>query len=340
MLKLVGLDLGSSSIKAVEVEYKKGKKILRAYASSPRLSVSLRSEQVLDREKMASVLKSLFSESNFSTLRVNTALSEADVFSRIISLPKMSSKELAKSIRWEAQQYIPRNIEEVNFDYQVIDSTDTNIRILLIAAPKDLVTRYMKLVNDAGLDLAGVETSMQALSRLEQFQKYTTGSTLIINLGANTTDLGILCKGSLRLARSLAIGGDMLARAVSQKLKIPEAQAEEYKRSYGLNDASLEGKISEAIAPVLKMLGKEIQSSISFYTSRGYGDTVERLVLCGGTAQLPGLLSYFASTLGLEAQLIDPFLGMETQNDFSDEKLEELGPSLSLATGLAFRRDE
>ena len=337
-MALVGIDLGSHAIKAVEIEKKRGKDVITAFASGRPFGEGLSSEQLLDKDSLSKSVKDVFREGNFSTLRVNVALSEADVFTQIVSLPKMSPKEQAKSIQWEAQQYIPLDLKNVNFDYQPIDEFEGKIRLLLVAAPKDVVSRFVDLIQKVGLEPVALETSMQALSRLKQFAKDEDGSTLIVNIGAKTTDIGIVCRQKLRLTRSLSFGGAVLARAVAEKLDIPLIQAEEYQRSYGLDDESLEGKITSALDPLLATLLKELTRSVDFYDSRGYGDKVSRLCLCGGTAQLPGLLPYFVSKLNLEARIVDPLFGVDFADKVNRHELEDSAPSFALAVGLALNQ--
>ncbi|MFH1895861.1 MAG: type IV pilus assembly protein PilM [bacterium] len=339
MTSVVGLDLGSNSIKGVEIESKRNKKILKSYSIGKSLPVSLNSSQVLDTTAIVEHLKEFYRESHFSTLSVNVTLSEEKVFTRVVTLPGMSPKEVGKAIKWEAQQYIPMEIEDVNFDYQIIEDTKDALKVLLVAAPKEAVTKIINIVKQAGLEPLGIETTIQALSHLRQL-KESGGASLVLSFSSNTTDLGVIQAGLVRFTRSLPLGGDTLARSISEGLNIPLSQAEEYKKSYGLDDEKLEGKITKASAPILNMLVSEVRRSVDFYLSRGYGSGIERLFLSGGTANLPGITSYLAGKLGFEVVLVDPLSGLILSDKVKDEDLDNLGPSLALSVGLALGKYE
>jgi len=301
--------------------------------------VSIDSSQGLDTTTIVEHLKEFYRESNFSTLSVNVSLPEEKVFTRVVTLPGMSPKEVSKAVKWEAQQYIPMEIEAVNFDYQIIEEAKDTLKILLVAAPKEVVAKITDIVKQAGLEPMSIETTIQALSHLRQL-KEDKGASLVLSFGANTTDLGVIQAGLVRFTRSLPLGGDTLARSISEGLKIPLAQAEEYKRSYGLDDEKLEGKITKASTPILNMLVSEARRSIDFYLSRGYGGSIERLFLSGGTANLPGITSYLAERLGQEVILTDPFSGLILSDKVKSEDLNDLGPSLALSVGLALGKYE
>ncbi len=334
-MQIVGIDIGTNLIKGVELERKKDNFILSSFASVRSAGLNPASSQIFDQQAAIEALQNLFREGNFKTGKVSIALPESDVFSQVIKMPKMSEKELAKSLQWETQQYIPMPIEQVNYDFQVIREDAENVELMLVAAPKELVSKYVKLIQDAGLEVGSVETSMQALSRLDFFGKGRDGTDIVINIGANSSDVGFIYRGALRLTRSLPIGGTTLAKAVSEGLNIPLEQAEEYKRGYGLDDAALEGKITTALEPFLASIVKEISRSIDFYTSRSYGENVSRLVLSGGSSALPGILQYFAGKTGIETEIIDPFLNIDIPEKFAKEDFSQMRPSFALAVGLA-----
>jgi len=339
MPAIVGIDLGSNSIKGVEIETTKSKKVLKSYSIMKVPAAVGGSGQLLDRNHAAEQLKNFYKNSRFSTLSVSAALPEGKVFTRVITMPRMSPKEVSKAVKWEAQQYIPMDIEEVNFDFQIIEEDQNSLKLLLVAAPKDVVSNLVKIITQAGLEPLGIETTIQALAHLEQLQDQK-GASLVLHTGSDTTDLGVVQEGLVRFTRNLSFGGNALSRAISENLKIPLPQAEEYKKSYGLEDQSLEGKITQSCEPLLHLLVSEIKRSVDFYSSKGYGDTIERLILSGGTASMPGMVAYLAERVGLEIELVDPFKNIVFSDKVDQKELSGLSSSLALPTGLALGKYE
>jgi len=339
MSAIVGIDLGSDSLKGVEVEATRSKKVLKAYSVGKALATAKDSEQFLDISHASEQLRDFYKNSNFSTISVSVALPEGKVFTRVITMPHMSPKEVGKAIKWEAQQYIPMDISEVNFDFQILEESKESMKLLLVAAPKEVVSKLVGIVEQAGLEPLGVETTTQALAHLVQL-KSRNGACMVLHTGSSSTDLGVVQGGLVRFTRNLSFSGNALARAISESLKIPLSQAEEYKRSYGLEDKSLEGKITKSCDPLLHVLVTEIKRSFDFYTSKGYGDTIERVILSGGVANTPGIVRYLAEKVGLEIELVDPFRGVTFSEKVDQRELDDLGPSLALSTGLALGKYE
>jgi len=186
----------------------------------------------------------------------------------------------------------------------------------------------------AGLEPVVFETETLAIAR--SLVGKNPSSTLIINLGAATTDLSILRNGTLVFTRSIASGGDSLARAVAYEMGFELSQAEEYKRTYGLEEDKLEGKILIAVKPIFDTIIEEIRKSLIFYQDRYPGEQIKIINLCGGTAKLPGVVVYLAKNLGIETQIGDPWISVGHDPKIFP-KIEEDGPVFAIAVGLAMR---
>jgi type IV pilus assembly protein PilM len=215
---------------------------------------------------------------------------------------------------------------------------EKTLRVLLVAAPLTLIERYMRILEIAGLDIYAFETEVIAISRALLPQDQASPATLIASIGASTTDLSIVDAQNIQFTRSIGTGGNALTRAISQQLGFEMAQAEEYKRSYGLLEDQLEGKIMNILKPVVDVMISEVERAILFYQTKHISSPVKRVVVTGGTAQLPGLVVYMASSLGIEVQLGDPWQGI-----IIPDKLGKLTEdiqnkvSYSVAIGLAKR---
>lgn len=343
-MDFVGLDIGTSSIKAVQLK-REPRKLpeLLLYAKADTPQFSLASEAEVDMKSLSAAFRKFFDTYPFTTRQVAVALPESSIFTRVISLPKMSEKELKNAMKWEAEQYVPVPLAEVSMDYQIL-GPDTapgekgeTMSVLLVAAPKTMVQKYMTLLKEAKLDPVALESETLAVARSTVGNDASHPPTLIVNLGATTTDLSVVSRGSLQFTRSISTGGEALARAISQALGFDLQQSEEYKKTYGLDESRLEGKVMKAIKPVFDVIVEEIKRSINFYNGHHVNNPLKRVVLCGGTASLPGIIVYLAATLDVEVALSNPWRRVNAPAKFSEKELEENGPSFSVAVGLALK---
>ena len=203
-----------------------------------------------------------------------------------------------------------------------------------MAAPLLLIKKYQKILEMAGLTPLSLEPEIMSLAR--SLVDITSLPTLIINFGAKTTDLAIIRKGFLTFTRSISSGGETLAKAVARDMGLEISQAEEYKRTYGLEEDKLEGKILTAVKPILDAMIDEARRSIIFYQENYPDDHLRVVSLCGGTAKLPGLGTYLAQNLALEVQIGNPWLKIEANPKFFPNINEE-GSIFAVACGLAMK---
>lgn len=340
-MNFFGLDIGSSSLKLVELRGDRNKtRSLQLFAASQlSRTVDIPTASDEDLKDLATVVKEFVDSYLLLSKKVVVALPESQIFTRVVNFPKMTEKELSGAIPFEAQQYVPIPLSEVSLDYQIIESlssTDNQMEVLIIAAPKTLVVKYLKVLKDASLEVIGLETETIAVAR-SLISDPRIPTTLIVNIGALTTDLSVVSAQAVRFTRSIATGGTALARAISQTLGFDLAQSEEYKKTYGFDATQLEGKVMQAIKPIFDVVVDEIKRSTAYYNTRHKDDNVKRIVICGGTASIPGTVVYLASSLDLEVELGNPWSRIGVPSKFSKKELEENGPSFAVAVGLALK---
>jgi len=339
MATLVGLDIGSHSIKLIEIAKANNQFTLLSAGSCLMPPKTVAGSKLSENELLAEALKKLFKDTGAGGREVNIALPEAQVITRVIEIPELSSRELAGAIKWEAEQYIPLPLDQVNLDYTVLrDSRETKtnkMEVLLVAAPKVLLDRYLSILELAELTAVSAETEIIAACRALIRTATAVKTVLIVSLGATTTDLAILHGGILAFTRSIAAGGEALSRSVAQGLDFNLTQAEEFKKTYGLERDKLEGKIVAAAKPIMDNIVGEIKRAIAFYQDKYKDEQVQTVILNGGTARLPGMVVYMAETLGVETQLANPWVGLKKEARF--QVLENEGPTFGVAVGLALR---
>ncbi len=336
---IVGLDIGSHSVKLIELVRDKKTTTLMAAGSAPTPPKALSGTTNKDLEGIAIIIKKLFKDTGAKADTIAIALPESQVFTRIIEVPALSTRELSTAIKWEAEQYIPLPLDDVTVDFTVLrDTTVTGtnkIDVLLVASPKVLVEKYVTMLSMADISVLAVETEILATTRVLGKSVPTMKHLMIVSLGAQTTDIAILRSGILAFTRSISAGGEALSRALSQKLGFEMIQAEAFKRTYGLEKDKLEGKIFDTVSPIIDTIKGEMIRAMAYYEQKYKGDKVELVLLSGGTARLPGLIVYLAQVLGVEVQLANPWVGISRDARF--RVLDDQGAVFTVAVGLALR---
>lgn len=335
----LGLDIGSHSIKLIELTKNGNTFTLTAAGSTPTPVHGLTSGTPADLEGVADIIKKLLKDTGTKARDVQIALPESKIFTRVIEVPALSDRELSTAIKWEAEQYIPLPLDQVNLDYTILrDAKDTGTKkmeVLLVAAPKSLLGTYLSILELAELNPVIAETEVIATTRALARSLVNVKSVLIVSMGAQTTDLAILRGGVLTLTRSISAGGNALTRALAQGLDFTQMQADEYLKTYGLQQDKLEGKIVTAVKPIMDTIISEIRRALAFYQEKYRDEHVQLVILSGGSARVPGMVTTAAKALGLEVQLANPWVGVTREPRFNVLTTE--GPNFCVAVGLALR---
>lgn len=335
---MVGLDIGSKTIKIVEVT-KEGN-TFRLRGSGVIGFQGVTPDKATDANELtslATVIKKLHKEAGISSKDVAIALPEAQVFTRTVKFPPLTDQEIASAVKWEAEQYVPIPIADAIVQHQIIERRDNvappEVVVLLVAAPKNLVEPYTRVVQMAGLSVVGVETELIALSRSLAPQNQTV---LLVDFGARSTDIAIVKNTQLTFTRTIPTAGEAFTRAVAQGLGVELSQAEEYKRAYGLSGSQLEGKIKVALDPIFRIVVDEMKKAIHFYQSEDKGEAPKSIILSGGTAGMPETISLLTRMMGIEVIIGNPFARIAVDPEAA-KSLAPFAPLYSIAVGLALR---
>lgn len=340
----VGLDIGFSSIKVVALSCGKDKFTLSSLGSIPAPQPGMISDTDDDLGQVAVAIRKLFTAANINSGEVVTALSEAKVFTRVIDdLPYLSDNELSSAISYASEEFIPMSLSEVNLNWQVLarsdgKSKDGRTAVLVIASPKNIISKYIKVLTMASIKPMAIETETIAAARSLVGNNAFSPSTLIIQFGASTTDFAVVSKGLIWLTRSISTAGMSLTRTLSQHFNFEFLQAEEYKKVYGLLEDQLEGKVFETLKPVVDIICGETKRVVQSFQVKYPQNPIKRIILSGGGAKMPGLVIYLANTLDLEVQEADPWYTVSKDQNLTG-KLTQDAPSYSVAVGLAMRED-
>ena len=336
----VGLDIGSKTIKVVELDMENNKYSLKSAGVIGHSGVSL--EAMQDEKSMAELavlIKKLFNDTKISSKNVAIALPESQVFTRAISFPLLTDQEISSAVKWEAEQYIPFPVAEAIVQHQIVErreaGTPPGVTVLLVASPRNLVDKYIKLLTMAGLNAVGVETELLSLCRSVAPDNQTA---VIVDFGASSTDIAITKNGQLCFSRSVPTGGEAFSRAIAQSLGVNQTQAEEYKKTYGFEVSKLEGKVGSALEPVFTIISEEIKKASSFYQSEQKGEVPTSIILTGGTSGLPDATSKLTKASGIEVVMGNPFLKVAVDPSVA-RGLASYAPLYPIAVGLAMRVD-
>jgi len=341
-MPVIGLNLGKSSIRAVELDKRKDDIYLTNFGSYDNPRLNLESKDKNDLDAFAASLKHFISEVGFSTPNVVIGLHESSIFMRVIKLPVMSEKELATSVRYEAEQYIPLPYDQIKLSYKQLDpdfSEKNKVNVQIVAARKDVLDNYVEIAKKAGLVVKAIEPETVALGRILGDIPESPLGTMLLKLGYSGTLIVVVYGGHVRFTRAITIGGDTLTKAIQQGLNLEFEQAEEYKKVYGMDKFQGEGKVHDVLKPVIDNLILEVKRASVFFTKHSPTANIKRVILSGGTAQMPGLLTYIANNIDLEVQISDPIKNLMISPKLEKQKplLIEHAPSYSTAVGLAMK---
>jgi type IV pilus assembly protein PilM len=345
---LVGLDIGDSSVKVVQLkELSKGRGWQVARLGwEPLAAEAIVDGAIMDSQLVAETIQRLFERCRIRTSTpVATALSGHHVIVKRISLPVMSDAELAESIRWEAEQYIPFDIQDVNLDYKILEgsslSGDGNMDVLLAAAKKDKISDYVSVISQAGLHAATVDIAAFAMQNaFEANYEFEPDQVIaLVDIGAAVSSITVLYGGTSVYWRDINAGGNQYTDAIQKELNLSSEQAEQVKRGEEIDGVPYE-KVLAILSSVSDDIGGEIQKTLDFFkqilaTER----TLDKLYLCGGTSQVTHLKESLGTRLDAQVELLNPFRRISPAGrEASPELLNDMMPTASVAVGLALRK--
>lgn len=334
-----GLDIGTTSIKAVSLKLDQKKITVESVAVSPFTAKSILSESQINQQTISASIKEMLSIAQIKTKDVNVSIPASQVFTKIIEVPELSEKELASSLSWEMEQYIPLPLNQVRTDWQILDhfskSGQKTMSVLIIAASLTILQKYENILNISGLKPASIETEMISIHRALSPMLSANETSLIVHLGSSTTNISITSDKVLRFVATIGLGGLAITRAISSDLGIASSQAEELKKIYGMDNTTLDGKIGAALHPILEAIIADIKRAILTYREKNQGTSINKVILSGGSALLPGINKFFADSLGLPVSIGNTFTLFQIGN-VPEEILAE-SPSYNVVVGLALR---
>jgi type IV pilus assembly protein PilM len=341
----VGLDIGSSSVKLVSLREKKGGYTLQSWGSAPLPPEAIVDGALMNSSAIVQAIQELVSQQKIKGKDVAIGVRGHSVIIKKISLPRMSQEELDESIQWEAEQYIPFDVKDVNIDTQILTPEGDaagQMDVLLCAAKKDMINDYTSVCAEAGLTAVVVDVDAFAVQNAYEanYDVNPAETVVLINVGAAVSNINVVSRGITTFTRDITMGGNAFTEEIQKQLNISYDEAEALKvGGQGETDAVVPQEVERVIQGVADQMGGEIQRSLDFIAATASDSRVAKVFLSGGTARIPALFKVIESRAGVPVEILNPFKNIEIDNrKFDSAAMLAAAPSAAVGVGLALRR--
>jgi type IV pilus assembly protein PilM len=337
---LVGLDIGSSSVKAVELRRtKKGYELVHA-GLEQLASDTVVDGAIMDALSVADSISDVLSRHKIKTKSVATSVSGHSVIVKKIPLPAMTDEELEESIQWEAEQHIPFDIADVSLDYQVLNTSATSSMadVLLVAVKKDKILNHTNVITQAGKIPTVVDIDAFAVQNAFEtnYDPASNATVALLNIGASIMNILVAKGGTPLFTRDVSVGGNQFTDALQKEMNLSFEEAEQVKKGKLIEGVQSES-VSSLMQSVSEVLLLEIQKTFDFFRATTGGEQLQRVYVSGGCAKVEGFLDLLQARLGLPVEMLDPFKNIAIGKGIDLDLLDEISPSMVVAVGLALR---
>ena len=348
--KLLGLDIGTGFVKVAQVKFH-GKQPILTHLGLVELPTEVVEDgYIVDKERLAATIRECVVASRAESKAVVVGLGGRNVFSREITMPAMPEVELAEAIKWGLEEYVPYPIDSFYYDFAVMGPSEDGIKlqILLVAAPHAVVDPLIEAVTAAGLQLVAIETEALAMFRTLRDQGKSRSSRdncLILDLGAQLSQISIFQQGAPMFTRIIPLGGLQFTQVIMRTMELDFDEADQLKlqRIGLLQPIDYRGELSAAhpeFELLITELAREIRRTIDYYITQNNRAVIDRIYLAGGGANFENLLPHVSSQLDMTIELHNPLEFIKTASALEPRFIQNVGPQMAVAIGLAMRGDE
>lgn len=344
--QFVGLDIGSSSLKLVEILGEKGSYNMNRFLTVPLDKGVIVDGAVVDIDALAEVISRLFNNSGCKKKSIVTSLSGHSVIIKKATFPIMDAHDLQETIHDEASKYLPfDNMADVNFDFQVLGRNANNLNmndVIIVAAKKDTIEGYVEAIELLGLSLAIVDVDSFALETMyqENYEYEEKDVVVIANIGASITSLNVVRNAASIFTRDFALGGNVITEAIQSQYGGSVEEAEKIKLHGPEGDEYAKGEFfRNTLLPLTDSLCAEIERSIDYFRSTYSDEDIKMILLAGGGANIPGIVNDLSQRLSVPVEIINPFKKITyNRKTMEDDYIKEIAPIAAVAVGLALRK--
>jgi type IV pilus assembly protein PilM len=339
---LVGLDIGSSSVKAVELQGKLGDLHLVSLGYESLQADSVVDGQIIEMNDVSNVISRIFKERQIKTDRVAAGVGGHSVIVKNINVPLMSEEELAESIDWHAEEHIPFEISDVSLGYQIVGSSSDALQVLMAACKRDRVSNVKQVIQLAGKQPVIIDVDAFALQNCYEVNYWPEPNLTValMNIGASTTNINIVHGVKSVFTRDLSVGGNQYTALLQKELGLTFEQAEAAKRGASASDEGVSGEVDSILTMMSDVFALEIKKTFDFYraTADDHEAVVRKILVSGGGSKLRGLAQYLANHFEIPVEQFDPFRQVKVDSRrFNPEYMREVMPEMAVAVGLALR---
>ena len=339
---MVGVDIGSSSVKAVELQGRGNDLQLLSLGFEALESDSVVDGQIMELNAVSNAISNIFNEHKIKTTQVAAGVNGHSVIVKNIVLPQMSEGELQESFAWHAEEHIPFDISDVNLDYHVMDRSADAIHVLMAACKRDKVANLKQTIQLAGKQPAVIDVDAFALQNCYElnYDPQPGQVVALLNIGASTTNINILNGVRSVFTRDATFGGNQYTSLLQKELGLTFDQAESVKRGMPLPEGAEVRDVGPIMDTVSDILALEIQKTMDFYRATVEdGETaVQKILVSGGGSKLTGLADFLARRFEVAVEMFDPFRKIKVDaRGFDPDYMREIVPEMAIAVGLALR---
>jgi len=339
---MVGVDIGSSSVKAVELERKNGSFQLLSLGYHGLQPDSVVDGQIMELNSIASAIGSIFNEHKIKTTKVAAGVNGHSVIVKNIVLPQMTEAELEESFSWHAEEHIPFDISDVNLDYHVMHKSADAIHVLMAACKRDKIANLKQTIQLAGKQPVLIDIDAFALQNCYELNYDPQPGQIValLNIGASTTNINILNGARSVFTRDATFGGNQYTSLLQKELGLTFDQAEQVKRGMPIPQGIEQREIAPILDTVSDILALEIQKTMDFYraTVDDNESAVGKILISGGGSKLKGLVEFLSKRFEMPVELFDPFRKIRIDSrGFDAAYMREIVPDMAIAVGLALR---
>ncbi len=344
----VALDIGSSHVKLLELEQDRtGRYRLKHFGIAPLPPEAIVDGAFMNTSAIVGTVKELLAKHRVRSKSAIVAVAGNSVIIKRISLPVMSQEELEESITWEAEQYIPFDVNDVNIDAYILQGQADEagqMEVLLVAARKELVNEYRQLIMECGLQPAVIDVAAFALENMFTLNYDPVEEPIaLVNIGASSVNINVLRRGVSAFTRDIGLGGRAYTEEIQRAMNVSYEEAENFKVGGNESDraAVVPEEVERVLSSVSENIATEIHRSLDFYLSTAGGGALSKVYLAGGAAPTPGLRDALERICGCPVELVDPFRRIQVdERAFNPRFLQDVAASAAIAVGLGLRRPD
>ena len=341
--KVIGLDIGTNSMKLVELDVGQRKTTVVAFGVAPTPVGTIAGGEIIDPITLAQAIKALIEKVNSKRKHASVGIWGNAVIVKRVGLPKMELQLLDEQIRWEAEQYIPFDIQEINLEYHVLNSSQASVDtmdILLVAAKKDLIMNYLETVESAGVSCSILDVSTFALANcfMKNHPEFVNDTVAIFDIGSGITNFVVVENGEVVFARDIPMGGFNNTSDIQKGMGVSAEEAEGLKLDISLGRPAPE-ELKTIVQSSHENFCDELNRSLDFFTSTSNQGKIQRIYLTGGGSLMLGLKESLANLSQLSVEMFNPFHSIQVdKNAIATEYISQIAPLAAIAVGLGLRK--